>query len=203
MFWICGTSQQDWSGQKACLFSDALSCSHVALLGIACMPLSSSCMLQCRGSTQGKQPAVAVTACIIRDDSSSSELPSPEPTDDLQSGSTPTPTPAVTPPVPASANPVWDHCLSCQFAEGQLQTGQLQLALLNETDGTVLTRRVEPLLVLCLNDLGKLQKPIVAACLHKAKQLLWLNLHAQPSTHIHRVGQPPPPPISGDARARF
>ena len=121
-------------------FSEALSCIHVALAGVACMTLTGSCMLQCRGSKQSKQPDVAVTACIIRDDSSSSGLPSPEPTDDLQSGSIPTLTPAVTPPVPASANPVWDHCLSCQFPEGQMQAGQLQLALLNETDGTILTK---------------------------------------------------------------
>ncbi|DBA84734.1 TPA: hypothetical protein ACH3X1_005983 [Trebouxia sp. C0004] len=110
---------------------------------------SSSCELLChvaratqlpainRGSKQGKQPAVAVTACIISNDSTSSGLRSREPTDDPQSGGTPTPTPAVTPPLPASANPVWNHCLSCQFAEEQMQTGQLQIALLNETDGTL------------------------------------------------------------------
>ncbi len=124
--------QKDWSGPKS-FSSDALSCIHVALAGVACMTLISFRMLQCRGSKQSKQPAVAVTACIIRNGSSSSGLPSP-------SGSIPTPTPAVTPPVAASANPVWNHCLSCQFAEGQMQTGQLQLALLNETDGTILTR---------------------------------------------------------------
>ncbi len=126
--------------QVKILCSDALSFIHFALAGIVCMTLTSSCKLQCRGSKQGKQPAVAVTACIIRDDPSSSGLSSPELTDDLQSGSIPTPTPAVTPPLPASANPVWNHCLSCQFAEGQMQTGQLQLALLNETDGTILAR---------------------------------------------------------------
>ena len=184
-------------------FLDALSCIHSALAGIACMTLTSSCMLQCRGSKQGKQPAAAVTACIIRDDSSSSGLPSPEPTDDLQSGSIPTPTPAVTPPLPASANPVWDHCLSCQFAEGQVQTGQLQLALLNETDGTILARLAGRPSVLCLDNWGNLQKPIlctIVACLYKARQLLWLNLRAHPSILIHRVGHPPPPK-SEDARA--
>lgn len=54
-------------------------------------------------------------------------------------GSTPL-TPAVTPAVAASSSPVWNHCLSCEFAEGQLQTGLLQLALLNEADGLVMTR---------------------------------------------------------------
>lgn len=49
-------------------------------------------------------------------------------------------TPAVTPAVAASSSPVWNHCLSCEFAEGQLQTGLLQLALLNEADGSVMAR---------------------------------------------------------------
>ena len=49
-------------------------------------------------------------------------------------------TPAVTPAVAASSSPVWNHCLSCEFAEGQLQTRLLQLALLNEADGSVMTR---------------------------------------------------------------
>lgn len=49
-------------------------------------------------------------------------------------------TPAVTPAVTASSSPVWNHCLSCEFADGQLQTGLLQLALLNEADGSVMTR---------------------------------------------------------------
>lgn len=49
-------------------------------------------------------------------------------------------TPAVTPAVAASSSPVWNHCLSCELAHGQLQTGLLQLALLNEADGSVMTR---------------------------------------------------------------
>jgi len=40
-----GTRQQDWS-IPATFFSDALSCTHVALAGVACMTLTSSCMLQ-------------------------------------------------------------------------------------------------------------------------------------------------------------
>lgn len=54
-------------------------------------------------------------------------------------GSTPI-TPAVTPAVAASSSPVWNHCLSCEFAEGQLQSGLLQIALLNEADGSVMAR---------------------------------------------------------------
>lgn len=54
-------------------------------------------------------------------------------------GSTPF-TPAVTPAVAASSSPVWNHCLSCEFDDGQMQTALLQLALLDEADGSVITR---------------------------------------------------------------
>ena len=98
-------------------------------------------LLRRRGSNKSKQPAVAVMACIVSGDATSSRSSSPELTGYQGLQGSPASAPAVTPPVPACSNPVWDHCLSCGFAEGELQTGQLQLALMNEADGTVITRQ--------------------------------------------------------------
>ena len=47
---------------------------------------------------------------------------------------------AVTPAVPASADVVWDYCLSCSFPGAQLPTELLQLALLNAVNGTAFAR---------------------------------------------------------------
>ena len=97
-------------------------------------------MLRCRGNKKSKQPAIAVMACIVSGDGVSSRSSSPELKGHQGLQGKLTPAPVVTPPVPASSNPVWDHCLTCGFAEGQMQTGQLQLALMNEADGTVISR---------------------------------------------------------------
>lgn len=107
-------------------------------------------MLQCRGNKRSKQPAVAVMACIVSGDDIPSRPSSPglEGHQGLQGKLTQAP--AVTPPVPASSNPVWDHCLSCGFAEGQMQSGQLQLALMNEADGTVISRQAVATIKSCL-----------------------------------------------------
>lgn len=99
-----------------------------------------------RGKPSNKAPSVAVMACIVNS-SQSTAAPSPAQGDaDIRSngqasasGSTPF-TPAVTPAVVASSSPVWSHCLSCEFGDGQMQTGLLQLALLDEADGSVITR---------------------------------------------------------------
>ncbi|KAL3135382.1 hypothetical protein ABBQ32_007568 [Trebouxia sp. C0010 RCD-2024] len=98
-----------------------------------------------RGKPSNKAPSVAVMACIVNS-SQSTAAPSPAQGDaDIRSngqasasGSTPF-TPAVTPAVVASSSPVWSHCLSCEFGDGQMQTGLLQLALLDEADGSVIT----------------------------------------------------------------
>lgn len=99
-----------------------------------------------RGSPSNKAPSVAVMACIMNS-SQSTAAPGPaQGEDDIRSdgqasalGSTSI-TPAVTPAVAASSSPVWNHCLSCEFDDGQMQTGLLQLVLLGEADGSVITR---------------------------------------------------------------
>ena len=95
----------------------------------------------CRGNKQGKLPSVAVAACIVPAPLSSSRSAPLEPPDEQQISGVLHPSPTVTPPASATCNPVWNHCLSCGCAAGQLQSGLLQLALLNETDGTVMTRQ--------------------------------------------------------------
>ena len=107
-------------------------------------------MVPCRKRAGGRAPAVAVTACVVDSDAHSAQSAAPQLAEELRSyrqglvqGSSampPAATPAVTPAVAASGSPVWNHCLRCEFQEGQLQTGLLQLALLSEADGTILAR---------------------------------------------------------------
>ena len=103
-------------------------------------------MLPCRQKTGSKSAAVAVTACIGDTAPGSSRSGPHQRADDMRSNgqgaldeSFPK-TPGVTPAVAASGSPVWNHCLSCEFEEGQLQTGLLQLAILSEADGSIMAR---------------------------------------------------------------
>ena len=108
-----------------------------------CHLLLCSC---CRDKSASKQPSLAVMACIVNNSQSTPTSAPAQQEDDIRYnrqgpdvGSTVL-TPAVTPAVAASSSPVWNHCLNCEFDEGQWQTGLLQLALLNEADGAVITR---------------------------------------------------------------
>lgn len=100
----------------------------------------------CRSTPGSKAPAVMVMAYVASNHQRTSTSGPAQQEEDGQlseqgpaEGSTPL-TPAVTPAVAASSSPVWNHYLSCEFADGQLQTGLLQLALLNEANGSVMTR---------------------------------------------------------------
>lgn len=103
-------------------------------------------MLPHRQKIGFKPAAVAVTAYVGSSDLSSSRSGAHQHADDQGSNgqgtldeSTPK-TPAVTHAVAASGSPVWNHCMSCEFEEGQLQAGLLHLALVHETDGSIMAR---------------------------------------------------------------